>query len=69
MLGAQTVLGIGSVIGLALLAVGLVPRSTRELGLDDPAVEIVAAHAIAASAPGSAEQRPGDVRVEAGRKA
>ena len=30
--GAQTVLGIGCAIGLVLLAVGLSPRSTRELG-------------------------------------
>jgi MFS family permease len=31
-LGARVVLGIGCVIGLALLAAGLAPRSTRELG-------------------------------------
>lgn len=31
-LGAQTVLGLGCVIGLVLLAIGLSPRSTRELG-------------------------------------
>jgi len=31
-LGAQTVLGFGCVIGLALLVIGLSPRSTRELG-------------------------------------
>ncbi len=31
-LGARTVLGVGSVIGLALLGLGLLPRSTRELG-------------------------------------
>ncbi len=30
--GARTVLGVGSAIGLALLALSLVPRSTRELG-------------------------------------
>jgi MFS family permease len=29
--GARTVLGIGSVIGLVLLGLALVPRSTREL--------------------------------------
>jgi hypothetical protein len=29
--GARTVLGVGSVIGLALLVLALVPRSTREL--------------------------------------
>ncbi len=30
--GARTVLGVGSAIGVALLALALVPRSTRELG-------------------------------------
>jgi MFS family permease len=30
--GPRVVLGVGSVIGLALLAVGLLPRSTRQLG-------------------------------------
>jgi MFS family permease len=30
--GARTVLGVGAVIGLGLLALALVPRSTRELG-------------------------------------
>jgi MFS family permease len=30
--GARTVLGAGSVLGIALLALALVPRSTRELG-------------------------------------
>src|SRR6202035_5790495 len=30
--GARTVLGIGSAIGALLLAAGLLPRSTRELG-------------------------------------
>jgi hypothetical protein len=34
--GARTVLGLGSVIGLALLVVGLLPRSTRELGDAQP---------------------------------
>jgi MFS family permease len=31
-IGARTVLGLGCVIGLALLAIGLAPRSVRELG-------------------------------------
>ena len=30
--GARTVLGVGSAIGVALLALALLPRSTRELG-------------------------------------
>jgi hypothetical protein len=30
-LGARTVLGLGSVIGLVLLAGGLIPRATRQL--------------------------------------
>ena len=34
--GARTVLGVGSVIGLVLLLVALLPRSTRELGDADP---------------------------------
>jgi MFS family permease len=33
-IGARTVLGLGCVIGLALLAIGLAPRSVRELGDD-----------------------------------
>jgi hypothetical protein len=37
--GGRTVLGVGGVIGLALLALGLVARSTRELG--DEAVDRV----------------------------
>jgi MFS family permease len=43
--GAQTVLGVGSAVAFVLLALALVPRSTRELG--------------------SAEQRAGEVDVEA----
>jgi MFS family permease len=31
-LGARTVLGVGSAIGIVLLGLALVPRSTRELG-------------------------------------
>jgi hypothetical protein len=30
--GAQAVLGMGSVIGIALVVLGLLPRQTRELG-------------------------------------
>ena len=54
LLGPQTVLGIGSVIGLVLLMVGLIPRSTRELG-DGP--------------PLSAEQALREVKIEARSKA
>ena len=35
-LGARTVLGIGSVIGLLLLGLAILPRSTRELTGDAP---------------------------------
>jgi MFS family permease len=51
--GARTVLGVGSVIGLALLLVGLFPRATRELRFDG----------------GSAQQLARDIRVEAGSEA
>jgi MFS family permease len=34
--GARTLLGVGSVVGLVLLLVALLPRSTRELGDADP---------------------------------
>jgi MFS family permease len=34
--GARTVLGVGSVVGLVLLLLALLPRSTRELGDADP---------------------------------
>ncbi|MBV9194939.1 MAG: MFS transporter [Solirubrobacterales bacterium] len=34
--GARTVLGVGSAIGVLLLAIALLPRSTRELGPDPP---------------------------------
>jgi MFS family permease len=54
-LGARTVLGVGSVIGLVLLMIGLLPRSTRELGGAPVAV--------------SAQQLARDVGVEAGSKA
>jgi MFS family permease len=56
--GARTVLGVGSVIGLALLALGLASRSVRELG--DP---------VPAGASGSAEQLAREVGVEAGSEA
>jgi hypothetical protein len=49
-LGLQVVLGVGSVIGLGLLCLALVPRATRELG---------------ERGAGSAEQLARDVRVEA----
>jgi MFS family permease len=40
--GARTVLGIGSVIGLGLLALGLLPRATRELQAQGPSAEQLA---------------------------
>jgi MFS family permease len=55
-IGARTVLGLGCVIGLALLAIGLAPRSVRELG-------------DGASEPGSAEQATGEIVVTARSKA
>jgi hypothetical protein len=55
-IGARTVLGLGCVIGLALLAIGLAPRSVRELG-------------DGASEPGSAEQAAGEIVVTARSKA
>jgi MFS family permease len=51
--GARTVLGVGSVIGLALLIVGMLPRSTRVLSLGTR----------------STEQLAHEVPVEAGGKA
>ncbi len=51
--GARTVLGVGSVIGLALLIGGLLPRSTRALSLGSR----------------STEQLAHEVPVEAGSKA
>jgi len=57
-LGPETVLGVGSAIGLVLLAVGLTPRATRELRPTPPVL-----------APVSAEQLSSEVRVEAGSKA
>jgi MFS family permease len=50
--GARTVLGVGSLIGLILLGVCLLPRETRELG----------------SPPASAEQVARQVVVEVGRE-
>jgi MFS family permease len=55
-IGARTVLGLGCVIGLALLAIGLMPRSVRELGDGTPD-------------PGSSEQVAGEVVVTARSKA
>ena len=55
-LGAQTVLGIGCVIGLGLLTLSLVPRAVRRLGPGPVAS-------------GSAEELAGDVGVELGREA
>jgi MFS family permease len=52
--GATTVLGVGSLIGVVLLAIGLLPRSTRELSND-----VVA----------SAEHLPREILVEAGSEA
>jgi MFS family permease len=51
--GARNVLGAGSLIGLALLLIGLLPRSVRQLSFGA----------------GSAEQLAGEVRVEAGSEA
>jgi MFS family permease len=38
-LGAQVVLGVGSLLGLVLLGLGLLPRETRKLGYPDPVEE------------------------------
>jgi predicted MFS family arabinose efflux permease len=51
--GARVVLGVGSVIGIVLLALGLLPRETRSLGGRRSAVE----------------ETPGDVGVELGSEA
>jgi MFS family permease len=56
--GARLVLGVGSVIGLALLALGLASRSVRELGDEVPT-----------GASASAEELPREVGVEAGSEA
>jgi MFS family permease len=55
-LGARAVLGVGSVIGLVLLSLALLPRSTRELGAPAPP-------------PSTSEQLARDVGVETGGKA
>ena len=60
-LGPQTVLAIGSLIGLALLVLGLTPRSTRELGLAPRSSRDPGAV--------SAEHGLGEVLVEARSKA
>jgi MFS family permease len=60
--GARTVLGVGSVIGLGLLALGLVPRATRELSDDDcrqPELELIPEARL------SGEQFARQIRVEA----
>jgi MFS family permease len=45
LLGRRTVLGVGGAIGVALLALGLMPRSTRELGDEQvDGVDLVHAH-------------------------
>jgi len=56
--GARVVLGVGSAIGLALLALGLASRSVRDLGDEVPA-----------GASASAEQPPRQVGIEAGSEA
>lgn len=56
--GARIVLGVGSAIGLALLALGLASRSVRELGDEVPA-----------GASASAEQFAREVGIEAGSEA
>jgi MFS family permease len=57
-LGARTVLAVGSVIGIGLLALALVPRETRELELPPRSPGHVDRHANASErlirAPGSA---------------
>ncbi len=53
-LGARTVLGIGSAIGMVLLLMALAPRSTRELG---------------SAGPVSAQELARDIGVEAGGEA
>ena len=59
-LGARTVLTVGAVIALAMLALALVPRGTRAL-VDDGGEE--------EGAVGSAEQLADDVAIEAGGEA
>ena len=59
--GARTVLGVGSVIGLGLLGLGLLPRETRELtNQDGPATR---------GERFSAEQLARQISVEAGSEA
>ncbi len=59
--GARTVLAVGSAIGLVLIAIGLLPRATRELGDPDSA--------LALGEPDSAQELAGQVGVELGREA
>jgi MFS family permease len=58
MLGARVVLGLGSVIGLALLAGALASRSVRELADDEQPTQ-----------PKSAQHFPSQISVEAGSEA
>jgi len=60
--GARAVLGVGSAIGLILLLLGLLPRSTRELG---------AAASVSSTGRGrrSTQQVAREIRVEAGGEA
>jgi hypothetical protein len=43
--GASTVLGVGSVIGMMLLLIGILPRETRSLGYPLPAPSVAASSA------------------------
>jgi MFS family permease len=43
--GASTVLGVGSVIGMVLLLIGILPRETRSLGYPLPAPSVAASSA------------------------
>ena len=61
-LGPRVVLGAGSAVGLVLLALALLPRSTRELGQASPLVPAAGAE------PGSTQQLAGELGVEAGRE-
>ena len=63
MLGARTVLGVGSVIGLVLLALGLASRSVR--GLSDDAPSQQRSELGTDRDRTSAEQFAREVRVEA----
>ncbi|MDQ6810351.1 MAG: MFS transporter, partial [Actinomycetota bacterium] len=66
--GARTVMGVGAVIGLGLLALALVPRSTRELG-DGRPVSRERAVPPRGEAFALAEEIPREIPVEAGSEA